>query len=98
VRSLNKVTLQGITPGFIAGVITAIFMVVFHKSLPQEVVASLPFVVATVFHYFGVNFAINKAVVDVVTADPSLVAPSVKDITEEEIVDLNLNLDSLLGK
>lgn len=58
---MNKITLQGVTIGTACAAISAVFMVVFHHSLPVEVVAFLPVVVAAIAHYLGFNFAASRA-------------------------------------
>jgi hypothetical protein len=58
---MNKITLQGVTIGTVVAAISAVFMVVFHKSLPVEVVALLPVAVGFIAHYLGINFAAARA-------------------------------------
>jgi hypothetical protein len=74
---VNKVTLQGVTIGTVVTVISSVFMIIFHKSLPIEVVALLPAVVAAVAHYFGINFAMTRAALKEIKQDQPEQAPVV---------------------
>ncbi len=57
----NKVTLQGVTVGTVVTLISAVFMLVFHKHLPVEVIALLPVLVSFGAHYLGIQFANTRA-------------------------------------
>jgi uncharacterized protein YacL len=57
----DKVTLTGVTIGTVVTAISSVFMFIFHKQLPLEVVTFLPVVVAFIGHYLGVTFATTRA-------------------------------------
>ena len=59
----------GVTIGTVVTLISSAFMFFFHKSLPIEVVAFLPAVVAFVGHYIGVQFALTRAALKEIAKD-----------------------------
>jgi len=59
----------GVTIGTVVTLISSVFMFIFHKQLPSEVVAFLPAIVAFVGHYLGVNFAMTRAAKQLIEED-----------------------------
>jgi hypothetical protein len=51
-KPIAKVTV-GVTTGTIVGLITSIFMIVFHKSLSPDVIAILPMAIGVLGHFLG---------------------------------------------
>jgi len=52
-RTPDRKVAQGVTVGTIVATITAVFVTVFHKSLPAVDVAALPAAVGLLGHFFG---------------------------------------------
>ena len=65
----DKVTLQGVTIGTVVTLISSVFMIIFHKQLPVDVIAVLPAVVAFFAHYLGITFATTRAALKELDAD-----------------------------
>jgi len=68
--------LKGVSIGTVVTVISSVFMFLFHKSLPIEVVTFLPAVVAFIGHYLGINFALTRAAMKEIDQDQPAVTPA----------------------
>jgi threonine/homoserine/homoserine lactone efflux protein len=73
---MNKITLQGVTIGTVVSAISALFVILFHKSIPVEVVALLPVAVGAVAHYLGINFAAARALKKDINNQPPAPTPA----------------------
>lgn len=56
-RTPDRKVAQGTAVGTVVGLITTVFMLVFHKSLPVAVVTALPAILTLVSHFLGSYFA-----------------------------------------
>lgn len=52
-KTPDRKVAQGLTTGSIVGIITAIFMAVFHKNLPVQVITFLPMALGVLGHFAG---------------------------------------------
>ena len=52
-RTPDRKVAQGLTVGSVAGIISAVFMAIFHKHIPLDIVTALPMVLGVLGHFIG---------------------------------------------